>query len=225
MAILCEEINLLFICVPKTGSSSLENFLIRNFGGKPVLTDHIWDDDRKTILVDYRHSSIKQLISHRLFTLAQLEKMKILAVTRNPFDWVVSFYVFNVNCYQRLKQEGKKAPEWITAREHQLTKLASMNFDEYVAHNFNNQNRSVYSSYIKGIDEGKVEVIKLEQLDIEVKRIFQELGVELLQNIPHHNKTKGKKTDFKIYYSNKSRQIIEQAFASDFECLGYSFDD
>jgi hypothetical protein len=63
MAILCEEINLLFICVPKTGSSSLENFLIRNFGRKPVLTDHIWDDDRKTILVDYRHSSIKKLIS------------------------------------------------------------------------------------------------------------------------------------------------------------------
>ncbi|CAD5946473.1 sulfotransferase family 2 domain-containing protein [Planktothrix agardhii] len=224
MAILCEKINLLFICVPKTGSSSLENFLISNYGGKQVLSDHIWDDDRKTIVVSYRHSSIKELISHRLLTLAQLEQMKILAVTRNPFDWVVSFYVFNVNCYQRLKHEGEKAPDWITAREHWLTELASMSFDEYVAHNFNNQNRSVYSSFIEGINEGKVEVIKLEQLDIEVKRIFQELGVELFQNIPHYNKTEGKKTDFKIYYSNKSRQIIEQAFASDFERFGYSFD-
>lgn len=224
MAILCEEINLLFICVPKTGSSSLENFLISNYGGKQVLTDHIWDDDRKTILVDYRHISIKDIISHRLLTLAQLKQMKILAVTRNPFDWVASLYLFGVNCYQRLKQEGEKAPEWITAREHWLTNLASMNFDEYVAHNFNNQNRSIYSSFIEGIDEGKVEVIKLEQLNIEVKRIFQELGVELFQNIPHENKTKDKKADFKIYYSNKSRQIIEQAFASDFERLGYSFD-
>ena len=225
MAILCEEINLLFICVPKAGSSSLENFLISNFGGKQVLTDHIWDDDGKTILVDYRHINIKEIIEHRLLTLAQLEQMKILVVTRNPFDWVVSFYVFNVNCYQRLKQEGEKAPDWITAREHWLTELASMNFDEYVAHEFNNQNRSVYGLFIEGIDEGKVEVVKLEQLDIEVERIFQELGVKLFQNIPHYNKTEGKKTDFRLYYSNKSRQIIEQSFASDFERLGYSFDD
>ncbi|VXD25591.1 methyltransferase domain-containing protein [Planktothrix paucivesiculata] len=224
MAILCKEINLLFICVPKTGSSSLENFLIRNFGGKQLLTEHIWDDDRKTVLVDYRHIRIKEIISHRLLTLAQLEQMKILAVTRNPFDWVVSHYVFIVNSYQRLKQEGEKAPDWIIARKHWLTEIASMSFDEYVA-GFNNQDISVYSSFIEGIDEGKVEVVKLEQLDSEVKRIFQELGVELLQNIPHENKTAGKKTDFRLYYSNKSRQIIEQSFARDFDRLGYSFDD
>jgi hypothetical protein len=151
--------------------------------------------------------------------------MKILVVTRNPFEWVVSRYVFIVNCYQRLKQEGEKAPDWITGREHWLTELASMNFDEYVAHEFNNQDLSVYSSFIEGVDEGKVEVVKLEQLDIEVKRIFQELGVELLQNIPHYNQTQGKKADFRSYYSNKSRQIIEQSFARDFKLLGYSFDD
>ena len=224
MAILCEEINLLFICVPKAGSSSLENFLISNFGGKQVLTDHIWDDDGKTILVDYRHINIKEIISHRLLTLAQLEQMKILVVTRNPFDWVVSLYVFIVNSYQILKQEGEKAPDWITAGEHWITEVASMNFDEYVTHEFNNRDLSVYSSFIEGIDERKVEVVQLEQLDIEVKRIFQELGVELSQNIPHYNKTEGKKTDFRLYYSNKSRQIIEQSFARDFERFGYSFD-
>jgi hypothetical protein len=61
-------------------------------------------------------------------------------------------------------------------------------------------------------------------LDIEVKRIFQELGFEFIPNIPHDNKTESKKADFKIYYNNKSREIIEQCFASDFQRFGYSFD-
>ncbi len=47
MANLFIHINLPFICVPKTGSSSLENFLIRNFGGKTVVTDNIWDLDSR----------------------------------------------------------------------------------------------------------------------------------------------------------------------------------
>ncbi|BBD54335.1 sulfotransferase family 2 domain-containing protein [Planktothrix agardhii] len=224
MAILCEEINLLFICVPKTGSSSIENFLIGNFGGKSLMTDHIWDDERKTILVDSKHTTIKDIISHGLLTLSQLEQMKIFAVTRNPFDWVVSLYLFGMNCYEILKQEGNKAPDWIIGSEAWLTELASRNFNEYVTYTFSDESQSVYRRFIEGIDEGKVEVIKLEQLDIEVKRIFQELGFEFLPNIPHDNKTESKKADFKIYYNNKSREIIEQCFASDFQRFGYSFD-
>ncbi len=240
MAVICDDLKLLFICVPKTGSTSISQLLIDKFNGRWLPSNHVWDSSGTKIIVDYKHSTLRQLLQYNFLTSEQIQDFKIISFTRNPFDWVVSNYVFRRNCYKKYQRElgknylskissrigkvfGKnkyqKVPNWIETRGEKLKETYKLEFDDYIVKNYYNKKVSVCEKYIQG---AKVDILRMEEMQQNIYRVFEELSIENLPDIKHLNATKNKKS-FSSYYSVNSRKIIEEAFENDFERFGYSF--
>lgn len=226
MAILCKDLGLLFLCVPKTGSTSISNFLLSHLGGSWLPEAHVWDENRSKILVDFKHSTLKKLITYRFITVEQLKKLTIVTTTRNPYDWVLSNYLFQKQCYQRHTRSPETSPDWVTGagRLDHIMMVGRMSFDEYVFWKFSKVRRQVCSRHIDGAGDLLVHIIKLEQLDENLQRLLTKLGVACAPVVVHANKTEGKTEDYRHYYSPVSRRIVSTAFAQDLELFGYTYD-
>ena len=224
MAIVCSDINLLFFCAAKAGSTSISNMLIKNYQGKWLPENHIWDEKKNQILVDYKHSTFNHLIKYNLLSIDQITNLHIVVNTRNPFDWVLSDYLFKLQCYDLYLSAN--APDWIVARANILKQTASISFDEYVDNKYNNKHSSVFAQYIDGIEkiEGlELDIVKIEKINDHFATVMSKLGIKNCPHIGHENSTHAKKQDYRNYYTKKSRLIIEKSFAQDIEMLEYQF--
>ena len=222
MAILSEKFRLLYICTAKTGSTSLSNVMLEKLEGEWLPEGHIWKQDK--IAVDYKHSTLAQLVEYGLMTPEKLSRTNIFLTVRNPYSWVLSNYLFQCKCYNRYLEEAEKTPDWILARIERIQEVSSQTFEEYVVAAFQNKQASVYNHYIRGFEEkSKIEFIKIENAQSEFSGYLQDLSIPIDVNIPHANSTLNKQVDYKDYYSSHSKAIVESAFEKDFANMGYHF--
>src|SRR5438270_9077761 len=99
MAIICRKYNLLFIMTPRTACTAIGELLCERFGGEFIPSDDILDS-RGLILVDKKHSTLSDLIKHKILTTEEANSLLKVAAVRNPFDSLVSLYF-----KQRLKYQ------------------------------------------------------------------------------------------------------------------------
>lgn len=241
MAVLCDDLNLLLICVPKTASTAVSDILIKHFKGRWVPPDQILDDRTNKVKVSFKHTRVEQLLSHNLITSDHLARLHTVAVTRNPFDWIVSQYVYHQTVYRNhfqkkvlvLKQEAQTAVPistsqpraarwWWYIRPEQIQDAGTMPFDDYVKKYFAADRRifSVHQNYTEGAE---VTVLRYENLQQEFAKVLKEAGVDKPPKLEHLNKTKGRHKRYQDYYSPKSQEIVSRAFASDLEQFHYNF--
>lgn len=224
MAIICSEINLLYFCVAKAGSTSISNMLIKFFHGKFIPENHIWNLENEQILVDRKHSTLQELLKYNILTVDYLKNFHILINARNPFDWVLSDYLFKLQCHD-IYLKGD-APDWITSRADMLSKTASMKFNEHIFYTYRNKKCSVFQKYIDGLENIAgidFDIVKIEQINDDFQKVAKKLGIKKYPSIGHENSTQAKKDNYRMYYSNESRSIIEKSFANDLTLLEYEF--
>src|SRR5438477_4408881 len=99
MAIICRKYNLLFIMTPRTACTAIGELLCERFGGEFLPSEDILDSNRQ-ITVQKKHSTLEELIKHKLLSAAQAKSLLKVAAVRNPLYSLVSLYF-----KQRLKYQ------------------------------------------------------------------------------------------------------------------------
>lgn len=138
-----------------------------------------------------------------------INKYTSFAFVRNPWDWQVSLYHFmlkDINHFQ-----------------HNIVK--DMSFDEYLEWRVNEDLSFQYSFLSDNGDlDGEVNLSfigKYEYLESDFNFIMNELGID--EKIPHYNKSNHR--DYKTYYDEKSKKLVENVFKKDIEFFGYTFNN
>jgi hypothetical protein len=95
------NVNLLFLHIPKTGGSSLQNYFCNKYGillNNNSLCDFTDKIDIKTSL---QHLTYKNIVKYKDFFNIDLNNIEIITIVRNPYDRIMSdlfFYkLININ--------------------------------------------------------------------------------------------------------------------------------
>lgn len=240
MAIICDKYNLLFICVPKTASTSVSQLLIDQYGGRWIPEDHIINKRTSRIAINKKHTRIQDLLDYKLLTPEDVSKFQVYAVTRNPFDWAVSGYLYRKFLYQLHFPHGILAAKlshriqamrnpavalepkwWMHVRLEVLKDAGKMPMEQYLE-KYLVKRDSVYRPFIEG---SNARILQFENLEEEIREMLKEIGAPApKQSLQHVNKTRGKTKPYQEYYTPNARNLIETAFADDLKRFDYRFE-
>jgi hypothetical protein len=147
---------------------------------------------------------------------------------RNPFDRLVSWYSMIVEHGSVLTEEEKKQdPHYNQLWQHVLSHSSC--FEEFIVNCSDAVDRSGWKPFLfNQVDyfkntEGKVAadfIGRFENLEHDFGRLCSLIGIEHKQ-VPHVNKSHH--VDYRSYYNDKSRAVVEKRFAEDLEYFGYQF--
>ena len=144
MATICRKHKLLFIMVPATGCSSIGQTLREKFSGEFIPKVPLYQNSE--ILIDCKHSSIRQLVKYGYLSRVELSIYLKFATVRNPFDSLVTKYQrftgewakdFLAKEESKLDQdisEYKKKCAKITIKniKNQIKKVKDQSFEEWL---------------------------------------------------------------------------------------------
>ncbi len=219
MAIHCDDLNLLYLCTEKTGSTSVSDALLDQLGGRWLPADHLWNGTE--IAVDFKHSSLSDLVDNGLLDDVTIRSMHVAITVRNPFAWIVSGYRYRLTVRQQLHDLGDAAPEWIKSRRFDLER-ATQEFDEYVEGECELRNGSLAGRYLDGYrDHPDLTYLRIESIDDDLNRLLGRIGVGWHVDVGHTNTTTG--GGYRSMYSDASRTMVETWFADDLDRFDYSF--
>ncbi len=186
----------IFVHIPKAAGVSLNSNLFGNLGGS--------------------HLSI--FFYMRTFSPRDFNKYYKFTVVRNPWDRIVSAYFF-------LKAGGFNTndKEWFNRN---LAKYESFedfvsnwvqpgNIDRYI--HFRPQYKLISACGMIMVDK----VYKIENMNQVIEDLNKKLGTSLKPT--HQNKTQQRDNDYKQYYNDKTRAIIEKVYRKDIELFNYKF--
>ena len=211
MALHFPDYDATFIHIPKTGGSSLL----------------VWSENHIDNFVYYKkHCSVKEAKSHWNnvgFT---------FSFVRNPYDRMVSYFEFlGQNAKSRIdaRLSGKKVKRNSSDEVDQaLVAYYSLGFENWLedllakkdnAYNLGKFQFERSSPYCCWLDDDVDLIIKIENIQSEFKKIQKIL--DCYQALPLHNTSNHE--NYKNYYNNRTRFIIEKLFAQDLERFDYEF--
>ena len=168
-----------FIHIPKTAGTSISRWYFENIlntiEDKYILKNHIF--------------------SNEIENLAPIT----FAVVRNPWDRLVSMYVF-IKKYR----------------------LVSEDFNDFVFHKIKIWCFGIHTlstPQIRWIEPGVTHLLRFENLEEDFKiiqKIFQCYEPLPLSNKTHHD-------HYRTYYNDETRQAVAEMFKEDIEAFGYEF--
>ena len=132
------------------------------------------------------------------------ESFYTFGVVRNPYNRSYSYYMYLKN-NKRLNSYVKD----ISFRDY-IFSIRKQNWIDYQYYYFCDQNKKLI------IDK----VIKMEELDVQFRKLLSDIDLGLGFNIPHLNSTESK-TDYFDYYDREMISEINDVFTDDFEVFDY----
>lgn len=203
----------LFIHIPKTGGTSIET-AFEMFGD--------WKVENKDTLFGLMQSPelkalnlISNFLQHVTLDQAQLispipSSYTTFSFVRNPWDKMVSIYsnpdnnLASTAMQQGIKLKNLSFEDFIT----QIEKIKHIHLEP--------QHKFICD------DTGKINVSflgKFESLEKDFKNLCKIIDKDI--RLPHKNRSA--RGDYRDYYSNKSRKIIEERYQRDINLFSYSF--
>jgi len=130
------------------------------------------------------------------------------AFVRNPWDWLVSIYHYMLDNTQH--------------HQHDFVANTFSSFDEFLAwkvvHDLKLQSLFLADA------EGRMIVDfvgRIETLDADFAEVCRRGGISA--ELPHINRSRH--ADYRAYYNDRTRLLVEEAFRKDIEAFGYGFDE
>ena len=184
-----------FIQIEKTASSAMAKELCTNYNGKHILWKHASYDDflKKANNLEKKYFSF--------------------AGVRNPLDTAVSRY--------HLRKEG------IGSKHCKINR----NMRNFISENDADFNAYFLKFYDRNIgnERSMIDLMKIdkiyyyENLDDDFENILNEIGLKKKRLVPIVNKTTGKNSDFKNYYSKKCQKVSKIIYSDYMEKFAYEF--
>jgi hypothetical protein len=207
------DLNLLFIHIPKTGGTSIENYLSKKTGinlNNKSLYEFLNENEKKEkqIITSLQHITYKTILKHKKFFNINFNNLQIITIVRNPYERVVSDLFF----YGSIKINTSKE------EVYNILKNKLSNVNENNENNKNHYDNHTLPQYLfvtindKLIDNLKI--LKTETLTQDMKNLgFQDFDLKLNSN--------SKKVNYYDYLNNDSIKLINDVYDLDFKFFNY----
>ena len=207
MTIVCKDPDIIFVHVPKTGGTSISEWLMENAPGcKSNTVKTFYSKHYPYFLFDDEH-----------------KKYFSFGIVRNPWERMVSGYFYELARFKsKMNMLQSNHPKVKPSKAHWKydyvkTKkdLLEKGFDAYV------QSKDFFSCdktqkyYLEGVNY----VLRLENIQEDFKVIQNQ--VNCYKPLIHLNKTEH--DNYKKYYNKTIKEIVDDYFAEDIETYQYVF--
>lgn len=207
MTIVCKDPDIIFVHVPKTGGTSISEWLMENAPGcKSNTVKTFYSKHYPYFLFDNEH-----------------KKYFSFGIVRNPWERMVSGYFYELARFKsKMNMLQSNHPKVKPSKAHWKydyvkTKkdLLEKGFDAYV------QSKDFFSCdktqkyYLEGVNY----VLRLENIQEDFKVIQNQ--VNCYKPLIHLNKTEH--DNYKKYYNKTIKEIVNDYFAEDIETYQYVF--
>lgn len=210
---------MLFVLNPRTASTAISAHLGKHLACRWLPQEDILQDNGN-ILLQRKHSTVKELLDHGLLSQAHIQSIKKFTVVRNPFDSIVSFWVKKRFAYADLAKDknffGYKLPGFMEDMQY----VQDHSFSEWLLEKFTKnlpEGGSINKRYMHHCDQ----ILRYENLWDDLDSLLKSCGVELPE-VPLMNETKHKKP-YREYYTPEARRAVERHFSFDIDVLKYQY--
>jgi hypothetical protein len=227
MAILCRDYNLLFIMTPRTACTAVGELLCEYYGGRFLPAEDILDS-RGRIMLQKKHSTLSELIQHRLLTREEAQSLLKIAAVRNPLDSLVSIYFKQRFKYQPFLDDPtswvNRSPRYVRrmkyAQKHSFNRwFFRISYRKLIKRLLLGR-PSMYDYYTRGVDI----VLRYESLETDLKDAFTQAGIPWKGNIPIVNRTDERPSrGYRSFYSRPAALAARFAYSHDLKRYGYKF--
>lgn len=201
MAVLCREQRLLFIGNKRTGSTAVGRALESAFGAVYVPNERYVS--ARDEVVSRRHSTLRQLVEHRLLDIP-LDELHKFTTVRNPFDSLVSQWA-------KLRFRANREGGWVQSR--------AVSFPSWIEKRFAHADpTSMHAEYVEGVDV----VLRFERLAADLDDLLASRGLPSII-VARENATVERSPDHREYYDDRAREIVARVFREDLARFDYEF--
>ncbi len=212
---------------PRTACTAIGELLCKHYDGEFVPADNILDS-RGMILVDRKHSTLSQLIQHKVLTREHAKSLLTIAAVRNPFDSLVSGYFKQRLKYQPLLSDPSswvhRWPRYVGymkyAQTHSFNQwVLRISYRKFIKRLLGFR-ASMYADFTQGVDV----VMRYESIERDLKKVFNRAGIEWKADIPWINRTDERtERNYRSFYSRFAAFAVGLAYSEDLKKHDYKF--
>lgn len=213
MMYVSHKYKLIFLRTPKTASSSLSEFFIKNIPDPDAVYTPVEDSNIPPTLSNqviskykinfaYYHFTLQDLVHNNIITPAQAIEYKSVAVIRDPVDRQKSFYYF----YRKWKNRG-----------------TSPSLEQYKAWTKGGTFMGEPNSAIRQTDilkfDGEIrgEYWLYQDIGRELSNLMQEMNLQVVHPLPNHKNDFRTNRDNEISLDGDAMENLLKAFGPDVE--------
>lgn len=200
-----ENAHLLFIHIPKTGGSNIENFFMNYLKQIPTINQLLSNNlNIKINNHSLQHMTYQEIYNNNdYFNINFDSKIKILTVVRNPYNRIISdLFYLKIGNKKNNKDEIEKIIEKYLNSNH-LYDNHKLEQYKFLIDNDNNINKNII-------------ILNSETLNEQMN----ELGFPEFSNFCNQSNTKITK-DYYDYLNDASIKMINEYYKKDFEYFNY----
>lgn len=184
----------IFIHIPKTGGTTIENILRGNKTPESQGSTH-----RK--IAFYKRTYLSDFKSYYKF-----------ACVRNPWDRLVSAFFYMSSGGNQSKWDKSVAQEWGKDFKSFVKNINTLKNNIFLKP----QIMFTHVNELLSVDH----VMRFESFESETKKITSQLNIPINEI---YKVRESKHNHYTEYYDNKTREIVAEKYAKDIECFGYKF--
>ncbi|ELS03169.1 hypothetical protein Xen7305DRAFT_00028890 [Xenococcus sp. PCC 7305] len=228
MAIICDELKMIYLLAPGTGSSALSKFLIDTFGGKAVPESEVdvFSQDGQFLLRG-KHCTYKELLKNNMLNKEQSQYLVVTGV-RNPFEYLYAEWYRSR--HRTSRNLGNKS-SWIYNVKNSERKIndiidtLTMDFSEWIEKRYKDlygekKRAFLHSEYIHQSQA----YIRKEEMNQDLEKIIAEnCGKQMTIKVPKVNVSRDRDASYWRHYSAEAREIIEYIYQPYLRKFSYYF--
>jgi hypothetical protein len=223
VAVMLDNLGLLYLASPGTGSTALLSYLEKFPTARQVPRDPVEDKNGKVVVV-LKHCKLAEL---KQYAGDQIEGAQyVVTSTRNPFDfWYAAWHRSRTKWYNGLKNPDSWVYRQGEQRLKSITASKSMDFSEWIIWKTqemykNGEQIALHHKFLLGATH----VVRMEHMQEDLETALRDIGFKgEIAEVPQKNKNKGRNDEYWRFYNAEARKRIEFCYAPSLERFGYVF--